>query len=70
MVPFAVEWPTSKLLYEIGFKDSYRVKFPDEVENPGITWFTPVAEEEYKEYRRDRIDYIYFTNLEVLDFQI
>lgn len=47
MVPFAVEWPTSKLLYEVGFKDSFRVKYPDEVENPGMTWYTPVAAKEY-----------------------
>lgn len=31
MAPFIVPWPTSKLLYDAGFRDSYRVKYPDEV---------------------------------------
>lgn len=62
-----VPWDTSVLLYENGFKDSYRVKYRNAVNYPGFTFpagnaavkieklsWAPDADE------RDRIDFIYF----------
>ena len=62
MVPFVVEWPVSKLLQELGFKDSYRIIYSDESVYPGLTWFAPVAEWEFQGMRKDRIDFIYYMN--------
>jgi len=62
LCPFVVEWPTSKALYDIGFKDSYRTIYPNEVTEHGITW-SLAKEDEGKRF--DRIDYIYFKNIEV-----
>lgn len=75
-----VPWNTSTTLYNNGFKDSYRVKYPNPVEYPGITWpaynnavalsklvWTPEADD------RDRIDFIYYypdSKLSVLDATI
>ena len=52
-------WRCSMQLLANGFKDSYRVRYPNEVDYPGFTWvaqstWTPDADE------RDRIDYIYY----------
>jgi len=47
MCPFVVPWPTSIKMFDLGFKDSYRMKYPDEVSHPGITWFAPVADWEF-----------------------
>ena len=67
MIPFKVEWPVSKYLYLNGFQDSYRVRFPNEVKYPGLTWFTPVSAWEFEGklegIRKDRIDFIYFKKL-------
>ncbi len=62
-----VEWDCSKLLYENGFKDSYREHYPNAVNYPGFTFpsdnadvpvskltWAPDADE------RERIDFIYF----------
>ncbi len=38
MRPAVVEWPTSKKYAELGFKDSWRVLYPDVVAKPGNTW--------------------------------
>ena len=37
-VKFPVEWPTSKVLMDAGFRDSYREIHPDPVKKPGFTW--------------------------------
>lgn len=52
-------WGSTLSLSKEGFKDSYRVKYPNEVDYPGFTWpaqssWTPKADE------RDRIDYIFY----------
>lgn len=75
-----VNWGTSKLLIQKGFKDTYRVLYPDPVKYPGftfpadnknvepekITW-APDADE------RERIDFVYYypnKNLHVKKAQI
>lgn len=62
-----VDWDVSKLLYNNGFIDAYREKYPDAVKYPGITFpadnrnvdvrlltWAPKADE------RERIDFIYY----------
>lgn len=62
-----VDWVCSKLLYEAGFRDAYRVKYPNPITHPGFTFpsdnpampverltWAPEADE------RDRIDFIYY----------
>ena len=62
-----VDWACSKLLYEAGFRDAYRVKYPNPITHPGFTFpsdnpampverltWAPEADE------RDRIDFIYY----------
>lgn len=62
-----VPWNNSITLKENGFVDSYREKYPDPVDYPGLTWpanndqaelsklaWTPEADD------RDRIDFIYY----------
>ncbi|MHA3773990.1 endonuclease/exonuclease/phosphatase family protein [Verrucomicrobiota bacterium sgz303538] len=57
-------WDNSLALAATGFRDAWRVVFPDEVTHPGFTWpatafgkrttsWTPLSDE------RDRIDFIY-----------
>ena len=57
-------WENSIALHKSGFRDSWRVLFPDEVKHPGFTWpatpfekktttWAPLSDE------RDRIDFIY-----------
>lgn len=59
------EWTTTKSLTDNDFTDAYRQVYPDEVQNPGITWpsfatgkgntsWTPKSDD------RDRIDYIFY----------
>lgn len=62
-----VPWSCSSLLYEAGFRDAYRDRYPDPVTHPGFTFpsdnpavpvgkltWAPDADE------RDRIDFIYY----------
>ena len=62
-----VHWDCSTLLYEAGFRDAYRTKYPNPVTHPGFTFpsdnpampvekltWAPDADE------RDRIDFIYY----------
>lgn len=64
------EWTTTKTLSDGGFADAYRVVYPDEVLNPGITWpsyangkgntsWTPHSDD------RDRIDFIFYKGSKV-----
>ena len=50
-----VEWPVSKTIMQSAFVDSYRLKFPNPANFPGITWTTVESEDEVY----DRIDIIY-----------
>jgi len=61
-VPCICEWPTSKGLYNIGFQDSFRTIYTDEVKYKLNSW--SVAWED-KGQRFDRIDIIYHMNIEV-----
>lgn len=55
--PLVVEWPFIKGLEDLGFVDSFRKIYPDEVAKPGITW-TPTTEASDKTDHHDRIDFI------------
>ena len=52
---YIIEWPTSKLMEDAGFKDSYRVVHPDPSKKPCLTWSTMAKNE-----LQYRIDYIYY----------
>lgn len=68
-----VSWPSTKRFHdEAGLQDSYRVKYPDEVEFPGYTWTTLPETTAYEEVL-DRIDFVLFwgkENIELIDSQI
>ena len=53
-----VEWPVSKAITQSGFIDTYRSKFSNPADSPGITWTTFESEDEVY----DRIDMIYHTS--------
>ena len=62
-----VKWDCSKLLYENGFKDSYREYYPDVVNYPGFTFPSDNADASVSKLtwapdadERERIDFIYF----------
>ncbi|MDR0609975.1 MAG: endonuclease/exonuclease/phosphatase family protein [Planctomycetaceae bacterium] len=65
-----VAWPSTKAFIEkAGMKDSYRIKFPDEVTQKGHTWSSlPPSKNEIFE----RIDFLFFhgSNVETLKVQI
>ena len=67
-LPFAVDWPATKLLAGAGFTDAWRAAHPDPVAAPGLTW-TPgrpwplVPEGE----TQDRIDHVQIANATVAD---
>lgn len=62
-----VNWGVSSLLYDNGFKDAYRVVYPDAVKNPGFTFPTNNKDIEPKDLtwafdadERERIDFVYY----------
>lgn len=62
-----IEWPNTKRLHDAGFRDAYRVVYPDPVTHPGYTYpsanpaRTPESITWAKESdERDRIDYIFY----------
>jgi len=64
-VKYVVDWPVSQAMADAGFKDSYRVVYPDPVKSPGLTWWAarpkvsgwnPTAKDP-----QDRIDFVYTT---------
>ena len=62
-----VNWDCSVLLQKAGFKDSFRVKYPNPLSHPGFTYpaDNPDASLEHLDWvpqadGRDRIDYIYY----------
>ena len=57
--PMKVEFPTSLMMAQAGFTDSYRTVHTDEVEKPGLTW-SPVYEPDHPDHHFMRIDYVYF----------
>lgn len=52
---YAVRWPTSVMMEQAGFLDSYRVVNPDVRKAPGMTW-SP----QFKDELQYRIDFIYY----------
>ncbi|MBN9296576.1 MAG: endonuclease/exonuclease/phosphatase family protein [Filimonas sp.] len=62
-----IPWHCSTMLYNAGFKDSYREKYPDPVTQPGFTFPADNTSVEVKKLawapdadERDRIDFIYY----------
>ena len=62
-----VPWTVSTMLYRAGYKDSYRVIFPNPLTHPGFTYpsYNPAAKLEKltwapKSDERERIDLLYF----------
>jgi len=57
---YAVDWPISKNLEELGFLDTYRAVFPNPTTKQGLTW-TPgfPAPEKNPRETHDRIDFIW-----------
>ena len=60
-----VEWPVSKTIVQSGFVDSYRSKFPNPADFPGITWTTVESKNEVY----DRIDMVYHTASDEYEFK-
>ena len=58
-IPYAIEWPTTRLLADAGLRDSYRETYPDPVTKRGFTWTpgTPHPLQPRGE-GRERIDYV------------
>lgn len=59
-IEYAVEWPVSQAVEELGFVDTYRAAHPDPKESPGITWtfgypFPRINPDEVA----DRIDFVW-----------
>lgn len=57
-------WDNSLALEKAGFRDAWRVIYPDEVKHPGFTWPAPAFGKKTtswapKSDERDRIDFIY-----------
>lgn len=69
--PIKVAYPTSSAMVKAGFKDSYRVIYPDEMKTPGFTW-SPKYTAEDTTTHLDRIDFVYFKGkgLKVTDVKI
>jgi exodeoxyribonuclease-3 len=61
--PLKVSYPTSQMLEEVGFIDTYRQLYPDEMEKPGYTWPTVAAAQETD--KSDRIDFILYRGPQV-----
>jgi exodeoxyribonuclease III len=53
--PMAVAYPTTTRLKALGFTDSFRAVFPDEMRHPGFTWTTLPGPKDHF----DRIDFIF-----------
>jgi hypothetical protein len=57
-VRYSVEWPVSKALAGVGFRDSYREVHPNPVATPGFTWTPPGTLESVPDEVHDRIDWV------------
>ncbi|MCA9060405.1 MAG: endonuclease/exonuclease/phosphatase family protein [Planctomycetaceae bacterium] len=62
---FAIDWPGSKALADLGLVDAWRAVYPDEVQRPGNTWTPPYptstpGRRDYGDQCLDRIDRIYY----------
>ena len=62
---YIIEWPVSKAMTDVGFRDSFRELHINPATDPGYTW-TPRAATSSEVYGiRDRIDYIYYKGNEL-----
>jgi len=59
-IPFCIKFPSTKLITEFGFIDTFRYIYPNPIKHKGYTW--PDRIPEYK-HRHDRIDYIFSMNI-------
>lgn len=70
-LPFAVDWPATKVIETAGLQDSFFVAHPDPVANPGLTWTpgrpVPILPDGET---HDRIDRVYAGNATVVDSTI
>lgn len=62
---WSFKWPATKLLQDrTGLSDAYRVRYPDPIKEPGITWSSVQKFSFDWNYTipepQDRIDFIYF----------
>ena len=57
---YVLPWPTSILMKDRGFKDSYREIYPDPVKNPCLTW-SPYSKSDLQY----RIDFIYYKSSDI-----
>ncbi len=55
-VPYALDWPVSRMLEKYGLKDSYRTAHPDPLKKPGFTWTPRVLDT--AEEMMGRIDFV------------
>jgi exodeoxyribonuclease III len=53
--PLPVAWPATRRIEAMGFTDTYRAVFADEIARPGFTWAVLPDEREH----HDRIDFIF-----------
>lgn len=69
--PIKVEWPSTRRLTDIGFVDTYRQFYPDEVARPGATW-TPTTSPDDPKDHHDRIDFVLVRgeNVKIMDAAI
>lgn len=67
--PLAVKYPTTLRLETLGFTDTYRTIYPDEISKPGFTW-TPFGSSDEKSEHFDRIDYIFVRNATVVSAEV
>jgi endonuclease/exonuclease/phosphatase family metal-dependent hydrolase len=55
--PLRVAYPSTRRLEDAGFVDTYRARYPDEIDHPGFTW-TPTSAADDRNDHHDRIDYV------------
>jgi len=69
--PIKVEWPSTRRLTDIGFVDTYRQIYPDEVARPGATWTPTTSPDDTKDHH-DRIDFVLVRgeNIKIMDAAI
>jgi exodeoxyribonuclease-3 len=67
--PMKVEFPTSLMMAQAGYIDAYRTVHPDEMAKPGFTW-TPLKKADDPTIHHDRIDYVYFKGIKVIDAKV
>jgi exonuclease III len=57
--PIKVDWPSTRAFADVGFHDSYRELYPDEMKYPGYTW-TPTTKADDANDHHDRLDFILY----------